>query len=88
MDDGCSELAVTGYICGCGIFLNVMNSNVIHSQSQALNPMEIFAGVMIDYDYVELTSSCITALQEFRKAHPYYRAAEIDKSFERGMYMH
>lgn len=39
---------------------------------------------MIDYDYVELTSACITALASFRKAFPDHRIAEVGGAIERG----
>ncbi|XP_034607262.1 cycloartenol synthase isoform X3 [Setaria viridis] len=43
-----------------------------------LNPSETFGGIMIDYPYVECTSSCLQALVLFRKLYPAYRRKEVD----------
>lgn len=39
---------------------------------------------MIDYDYVELSSACMTGLAEFRKRYPDHRRAEILSALQRG----
>lgn len=51
---------------------------------QLLNPSEVFGDIMIDYDYVELTSACITALASFRKAFPDHRVRDVGGAIERG----
>ncbi|KAE8652477.1 probable oxidosqualene cyclase [Cucumis sativus] len=44
---------------------------------EMLNPAEIFADVMIDYQYVECTSAVIQGLKAFMKLHPGYRKKDI-----------
>jgi squalene/oxidosqualene cyclase-like protein len=53
---------------------------------EAINPAEVFGGIMIDYSYVECTSASIQAMVDFRKKHrfPDHRKAEIEKSIARG----
>lgn len=51
---------------------------------QKFNPAETFGDIMIDYDYVELSSACITGLTAFAKAYPDHRAAEIETALRRG----
>ncbi|KAK9815761.1 hypothetical protein WJX72_009078 [[Myrmecia] bisecta] len=51
---------------------------------EVINPSETFGEIMIDYDYVELSSACITALTAFRKRHPGHRNPEIVASLQRG----
>lgn len=43
---------------------------------EMLNPSEVFGDIMIDYPYVELTSSVIQALKKFSEKHT-YRNIEI-----------
>jgi len=40
---------------------------------QKFNPAETFGDIMIDYDYVELSSACMTGLALFRKQYPNHR---------------
>ncbi|KAK3265827.1 cycloartenol synthase [Cymbomonas tetramitiformis] len=49
-----------------------------------INPAETFGDIMIDYDYVECSSACITALAAFAKSYPQHRAKEIQTSIGRG----
>lgn len=42
-----------------------------------LNAAEVFGGIMVEYDYPECTTSCVTALQQFHDVFPDYRAEEI-----------
>ena len=51
---------------------------------QKFNPAETFGDIMIDYDYVELSSACMTGLAAFRRAHPRHRAQEIQAALSRG----
>ncbi|XP_030462926.1 beta-amyrin synthase-like isoform X1 [Syzygium oleosum] len=44
-----------------------------------LNPVEFLEDLVIEYEYVECTSSSIQALLLFRKLHPGHRKKEIDK---------
>eukprot|EP01104_Vermistella_antarctica_P006072 TRINITY_DN16801_c0_g1_i1.p1 TRINITY_DN16801_c0_g1~~TRINITY_DN16801_c0_g1_i1.p1 ORF type:complete len:741 (+),score=159.05 TRINITY_DN16801_c0_g1_i1:57-2225(+) len=50
-----------------------------------LDPAEVFHDIMIDYSYVECSSACIQSLVEFRNHDPVHRAAEINRSIERGV---
>ncbi|KAM7477463.1 hypothetical protein LguiA_025676 [Lonicera macranthoides] len=45
---------------------------------QMINPVELFGDVMIDYQYVECTSSAIQGLGMFMKLHPGHRQREIE----------
>ncbi|QHO42794.1 Cycloartenol synthase [Arachis hypogaea] len=45
---------------------------------EALNPVETFADIMIDYQYVECTSAAIQALALFRQEYPKHRKMEIE----------
>ncbi|OJJ66330.1 hypothetical protein ASPBRDRAFT_211507 [Aspergillus brasiliensis CBS 101740] len=49
------------------------------------NGTEIFGQVMTEHDYVECTSSCITALALFRTRNNEYRRKEVDSAIERGV---
>ncbi|KAI6125392.1 terpenoid cyclases/protein prenyltransferase alpha-alpha toroid [Pisolithus croceorrhizus] len=54
-----------------------------------LNPAEVFGDIMIEFCYPECTTSVITALSIFRKHHPNYRSAEIDRTIRRAIeYLH
>lgn len=52
---------------------------------ELLNPSEIFGDIMIDYSYVECSSSSITALCAFRKQHPKHRSEEVSSAVARGL---
>lgn len=40
---------------------------------------------MVDYSYVELTSTCIRTLFKFSKEYPGHRTDEINKAIQRGL---
>ena len=42
-----------------------------------LNAAEVFGRIMVEYDYPECTTACVTALHQFHDAHPDYRANDI-----------
>ncbi|KAK4991652.1 Lanosterol synthase (Oxidosqualene--lanosterol cyclase) [Elasticomyces elasticus] len=42
-----------------------------------LNAAEVFGRIMVEYDYPECTTACVTALSLFQKLYPEYRAADI-----------
>ncbi|KAG7139834.1 Lanosterol synthase like protein [Verticillium longisporum] len=42
-----------------------------------LNAAEVFGNIMVEYDYPECTTACLTALSLFREHWPDYRAEEI-----------
>eukprot|EP01134_Creolimax_fragrantissima_P003456 CFRG3456T1 len=46
------------------------------------NASEVFGDIMIDYDYVECTSSALTSLSLFRKMYPSHRTFEVDKAVD------
>ena len=50
-----------------------------------LNAAEVFGRIMVEYQYPECTTACITALERFRKLYPTYRAAEIQKFVSRAV---
>lgn len=52
---------------------------------QALNPSETFGEIIVDYNHVECSSACITALTAFAAAHPEHRAGEIAGALRRGV---
>ncbi|PWY68806.1 lanosterol synthase [Aspergillus eucalypticola CBS 122712] len=49
------------------------------------NGTEMFGQVMTEHDYVECTSSCVTALALFRARNGEYRRNEVDRAIERGV---
>eukprot|EP00190_Bangiopsis_sp_CCMP1999_P005493 CAMPEP_0198733352 /NCGR_PEP_ID=MMETSP1475-20131203/45031_1 /TAXON_ID= ORGANISM="Unidentified sp., Strain CCMP1999" /NCGR_SAMPLE_ID=MMETSP1475 /ASSEMBLY_ACC=CAM_ASM_001111 /LENGTH=733 /DNA_ID=CAMNT_0044496637 /DNA_START=86 /DNA_END=2286 /DNA_ORIENTATION=+ len=51
---------------------------------ELLNPSEVFSDIMVDYDYVECTSSSVQALSAFRKKFPDHRRQEVDRAIKRG----
>lgn len=50
-----------------------------------LNPSEVFGEIMVDYSYVECTSSTIQALQIFNKHYPDYKPQCINKAITSGL---
>ncbi|KAF2113818.1 terpenoid cyclases/protein prenyltransferase alpha-alpha toroid [Lophiotrema nucula] len=46
-----------------------------------LNAAEVFGNIMVEYDYPECTTACITAFHMFQKHYPEYRTEEI-KAFK------
>jgi lanosterol synthase len=44
-----------------------------------LNAAEVFGRIMVEYDYPECTTACVTALTLFRKFYPDYRQTDIEK---------
>lgn len=51
---------------------------------EVLNPAAVFADIMIDYSYVECSSSCIQALHVFHQQFPHYRTNALKNVIERG----
>uniref|UniRef100_A0A0E0R726 Terpene cyclase/mutase family member n=1 Tax=Oryza rufipogon TaxID=4529 RepID=A0A0E0R726_ORYRU len=50
-----------------------------------INPSESFRNIIMDYPYVECTSSLIQALILFKGVHPGYRREEIDRIIKNGV---
>lgn len=51
---------------------------------EILNPSESFRNIIVDYPYVECTSSLVQALILFSKSHPGYRCEEIEGCIKKG----
>ncbi|KAG6239360.1 hypothetical protein E4U24_006099 [Claviceps purpurea] len=51
--------------------------------TELLNAAEVFSRIMIEYDYPECTTACVTALSLFQKYWPQYRAKEISLFIKR-----
>ena len=51
---------------------------------EMLNAAEVFGRIMIEYDYPECTTACVTALSLFHKHWPEYRTADIKKVHPKG----
>ncbi|CAN1748561.1 Cycloartenol synthase [Linum perenne] len=56
-----------------------------HPWLEMLNPSETFGDIMIDYQYVECTSSAIQGLKSFTETYPGYRKKEIDVCIEKAV---
>jgi cycloartenol synthase len=52
---------------------------------QVINPSETFGEIVVDYNHVECSSACITALTAFGRRYPQHRASEIGASLRRGI---
>ncbi|XP_037832152.1 lanosterol synthase-like isoform X2 [Kryptolebias marmoratus] len=52
---------------------------------ELLNPSELFGDIMIDYSYVECTSSVMQALRHFHKSYPDHRSEEIRWTLREGL---
>ncbi|CAG9944418.1 unnamed protein product [Clonostachys rosea f. rosea IK726] len=50
---------------------------------EMLNAAEVFGNIMVEYDYPECTTACVTALSLFHKYWPDYRGDEIEKFIKR-----
>ena len=42
-----------------------------------LNAAEVFGRIMVEYDYPECTTACVTALHQFQEVYPDYRSDDI-----------
>eukprot|EP00971_Amphidinium_carterae_P096958 1919436-Amphidinium_carterae.1 len=51
---------------------------------ELMNPSEVFGDIMIDYSYVECSTSAMQALASFAKMFPDHRGAEIARAVQRG----
>lgn len=50
---------------------------------EMLNAAEVFGRIMIEYDYPECTTACVTAMALFHKHYPDYRTDEIELFIKR-----
>ena len=49
---------------------------------EVFNPSEVFGEIMVDYSYVECTSSVLQVLSKVRKMYPHYRSRDIEACFK------
>lgn len=47
-----------------------------------LNAAEVFGRIMVEYDYPECTTACVTTFKLFSKYYPDYRSADIARTIE------
>ncbi len=52
---------------------------------ELFNPSDVFGGIMVDYSYVECTSSCVQALAAWQQQGTGKRSAEIDEAIRSGV---
>jgi len=52
---------------------------------EIMNPSEVFGDIMVDFSYVECSSSTITGLIAFQSQYPGHRSAEIAEAIRRGI---
>ena len=45
--------------------------------------LQVFGEIMIDYDYVECSSSALQALCQFREQYPAHRRGEVERAIQR-----
>ncbi|KAI8812728.1 terpenoid cyclases/protein prenyltransferase alpha-alpha toroid [Cladochytrium replicatum] len=50
-----------------------------------LNPAEVFANIMVEYNYPECTTAVVLGLASFRKHYPDHRTKEINKCITRAV---
>lgn len=50
-----------------------------------LNAAEVFGRIMVEYDYPECTTSCVTAMHLFSKAFPDYRRKDVEEFQKRAV---
>ncbi|KAI6920009.1 oxidosqualene-lanosterol cyclase [Hortaea werneckii] len=54
-------------------------------QMEYLNAAEVFGRIMVEYDYPECTTACVTGLHLFHELYPNYRAADIERFITRAV---
>ncbi|KAH7368715.1 oxidosqualene:lanosterol cyclase [Plectosphaerella cucumerina] len=52
---------------------------------ECLNAAEVFGDIMVEYDYPECTTACVTALSLFKKHWPDYRTDDIQHFIDRAV---
>ncbi|KAK5161889.1 hypothetical protein LTS14_000234 [Recurvomyces mirabilis] len=76
------------------ILLTMQNANGACSSYEAtrgsehlelLNAAEVFGRIMVEYDYPECTTACVTALERFTQVYPDYRTADIHSFITRAI---
>ncbi|KAL5612936.1 hypothetical protein BROUX41_003987 [Berkeleyomyces rouxiae] len=66
---------------GCGSYENRRGSKRL----EWLNAAEVFGNIMVEYDYPECTTACVTALSLFQKYYPDYRSADVKQFVKRAV---
>jgi lanosterol synthase len=66
---------------GCSSYEPTRGSELL----EYLNAAEVFGRIMVEYDYPECTTACITALEIFKKHYPDYRSADIKTFIDRAL---
>jgi lanosterol synthase len=66
---------------GCASYEPTRGSELL----EYLNAAEVFGRIMVEYDYPECTTACLTALRLFKRHYPDYRRADIDAFVERAV---
>ena len=52
---------------------------------ELINPSETFGDIVVDYNHVECTSACVTAMTAFAKNYPGHRTREIQRFITKAM---
>lgn len=50
-----------------------------------LNAAEVFGRIMVEYDYPECTTACVTALKMFQERYPTYRSDDVYKTIDNAL---
>jgi lanosterol synthase len=66
---------------GCSSYEPTRGSELL----EYLNAAEVFGRIMVEYDYPECTTACVTALETFKRHYPDYRSAEIKTFVDRAL---
>ena len=66
---------------GCASYEPTRGSELL----EYLNSAEVFGRIMVEYDYPECTTACVTALELFKKHYPDYRSADIETFINRAL---
>ncbi|EEC68020.1 hypothetical protein OsI_35826 [Oryza sativa Indica Group] len=76
----------TDHVSSDGPRVTIITCQVIMPPAKKfINPSESFRNIIVDYPYVECTSSLIQALILFKGVHPGYRREEIDRIIKNGV---
>jgi lanosterol synthase len=81
VSDDCIKLAIDIILTmqnssgGCASYEPIRGSELL----EYFNAAEVFGRIMVEYDYPECTTACVTALKLFQKHYPNYRKDDIGK---------
>jgi lanosterol synthase len=74
-------LTMQNYSGGCSSYEPTRGSELM----EWLNAAEVFGRIMVEYDYPECTTACVTALMLFRKHYPDYRTKDVQEFLDRAL---